>query len=105
MGKKGTSVIIPPLRKHDGSNGFTDYEKAEELNSYFTSISTKDDANIELLPSRNRSDVEFTNTKVTESEIIDILKILKLNKATGPDGISNRILKSTCDPILIYISL
>ena len=26
MGKKGTSVIIPPLRKHDGSYGFTDYE-------------------------------------------------------------------------------
>ena len=26
IGKKGTSVIIPPLRKHDGSNGFTDYE-------------------------------------------------------------------------------
>ena len=71
MGKKGTSVIIPPLQKHDGSYWFTDYEKAEELNSYLTSISTKDDTNIELPPFRNSSDVDFTNIQVTESEIIE----------------------------------
>ena len=29
------------------------------------------------------------------SEVIDVLKLLKLNKATGPDGISNRMLKLT----------
>ena len=30
--RKCTPVIIPPLRKHDGTYGFTDYKKAEELN-------------------------------------------------------------------------
>ena len=95
---------IYELRKHDGSNGFTDYETAEELTSYFTSISTIDDTNIELPPFRNRSDVDFTNIQVTESEIIDILKILKLNKATGPDGISNRMLKSACNTVCVPLS-
>ena len=33
--------------------------------------------------------------RITKSEVVDILKILKLNKATGPDVISNRMLKST----------
>ena len=40
MGKKGTSVIIPSLQNNDGSYWFTDFEKAEKLNSYFASIST-----------------------------------------------------------------
>ena len=49
-----------------------------------------------LLP---RSDIDITNIQVRESEVIDILKILKVNKATGPDGISNRMLKSTCNTV------
>ena len=69
-----------------------------------TSIATIDDTNIELPPFRNRSDVDFTNIQVTESEIIDILKILKLNKATGPDGIRNRMLKSTCNTACVPLS-
>ena len=39
--------------------------------------------------------VDFTQIRFTESEVVDVLKILKLNKATGPDGISNRMLKLT----------
>ena len=35
MRKNGTSIIIPPLQKEDGTFVFTDHEKAEELNSHF----------------------------------------------------------------------
>ena len=63
MGKTGTSINIPPLHKQDNTLAFSDFEKAQKLNSYFASISTIDDT--------------------------------KLNKATGPDGISNRMLKLT----------
>lgn len=104
MGKKGTSIIIPPLRKNDNTFGFTDYEKAEELNSYFASISTVDDKNIELPQLGTRSDAIFTHIQVTESEVIDILKTLKVNKATGPDGISNRMLKYTCNTICVPLT-
>ena len=104
MGKKGTSVVIPPLQKQDHTFAFTDLEKADELNSYFASISTVDDANIEIPNLNTRSDIDITNIQVRESEVIDILKILKVNKATGPDGISNRMLKSTCNTICAPLS-
>ena len=59
MGKKGTSVIIPPLQKQDHTYAFTDYEKAEELNTYFASISTMDDARTELPFFASRCDTNF----------------------------------------------
>ena len=104
MGKKGTSVIIPPLQNNDGSYRFTDFEKAEELNSYFASISTINETTFELPPFENRCDVDFRYIQITESKVIDVLKILKLNKATGPDGISNRMLKSTCNTVSVPLS-
>ena len=60
MGKKGTSVVISPIQKQDHTFAFTDLEKADELNSYFASISTVDDANIEIPNFDTRSDIEFT---------------------------------------------
>ena len=33
-----------------------------------------------------------------------ILKILKLNEVTGPDDISNRMLKSTCNTVCVPLS-
>ena len=101
MGKKGTSVIIPPLQNNDGSYRFTDFEKAEELNSYFATI-TINETTFELPPFETRCD--FRYIQITESDVIDVLKILKLNKATGPDGISNRMLKSTCNTVSVPLS-
>ena len=77
----------------DNTLAFSDFEKAQELNSYFASISTINDANIDLPYIEKCCNVDFTQIRITESEVVDILKILKLNKATGPDGISNRMLK------------
>ena len=54
-----------------------------------------DDTNNDLPVFRNRSDIEFTHIQSTEPEVTDILKILKINEATGSDGISKRMLKST----------
>ena len=56
---KNTSIIIPPLQKQDGTFVFTNNEKA--------SISTVDDANIELPNFNNRSDVELIQIQVMES--------------------------------------
>ena len=94
-GKTGTSINIPPLHKQDNTLAFSDFEKAQDLNSYFASISTIDDTNTDLPYFEKRCNVVFTQMRITESEVVDVLKILKLNKATGPDGISNRMLKLT----------
>ena len=95
MGKTATSINIPPLHKQDNTLAFSDFEKAQELNSYFASISTIDDTNTDLPYFENCCNVDFTQIRITESEVVDVLKLLKLNKATGPDGISNRMLKIT----------
>ena len=63
-----------------------------------------DDTNNELSVFRNHSDVEFTHIEITDSEVTDILKILKINKATGPDGVSNRILKCTINTICVPLT-
>ena len=48
----------------------------------------------------------LSQIQVSESEVKDIINTLKLNKATGPDGTSNRLLKHTSKSIaenyLIY---
>ena len=48
MGKTGTSITVPPLHKQNKTLAFSDFEKAQELNSYFASISTIDDTNTVL---------------------------------------------------------
>ena len=65
------------------------------LKTYFASISTIDDTNTDLPYFEKRCNVDFTQIRITESEVIDVFKILKLNKATSPDGISHRLLKLT----------
>ena len=48
MGKTGRSINIPPLHKQDTTLAFSDFEKAQELNSYVASISSIDDTNTDL---------------------------------------------------------
>ena len=96
MGKTGTSINIPPLHKlhkQDNTLAFSDFEKAQELNSYFAVISTIDDTNTNLPYFEKCCNVNFPQIRITESEVVDVLKILKLNKAT--DEISNIMLKLT----------
>ena len=95
MGTTGTSIRIPPLQKQDNTLAFSDFEKAKEPNSYLASFSAIDDAIIYLPYFEKRCNVDFTQIRITESEVVDILKILKLNKATGPDGISSRLQRLT----------
>ena len=55
----------------------------------FISVSTIDDNEVPLPHFEKR----------TQSIISDILKTLKVNKATGPDGISHRMLINTATNI------
>ena len=104
--RKGTSdSVIPPLKMPDDNYAFTDLEKATTLNNYFCSISSVDDNNTELPFFENRTNTEITDINVLVSAIVDILSSLKgslkVNKASGQDGISHRMLKNTCKTIAI----
>ncbi|MEW8548488.1 MAG: reverse transcriptase family protein [Candidatus Thiodiazotropha sp.] len=95
MGKNNTCSIIPPLKKTDENYAFDDDEKVTVLNDYFCSISSIDDAYIALPYFENRTESSIENISITQSEVTDILSNLKVNKASGPDGISHRMLKYT----------
>ena len=53
IGKTSTSINILPLLKQDNTFERTDFEKAEELNPNFATISTTVDANTNL-PNLNK---------------------------------------------------
>ena len=92
----GQSVNIPPLlNPNTGEVVVSDLEKATLFNNYFANISRidDDDSDLPYFPDRT---VEFIeNIDITESEIIDIIGSLKLNKASGMDDISHKMLKNT----------
>lgn len=107
-----TSSTIPPLQKtlETGETIYctSDKEKADCLNSYFTSTSTIDDSNASLPPFFERTNQYLENITITENEVKDILQNLNVNKASGLDMVSNRMLKYTastvCKPLCIIFN-
>ena len=95
--EKGSSIGIPPLQAGNNSYTHTSLEKANASNKIFSSISTID--NFE-----KRTDASFENLDINFSEVIDILQSLKVNKATGLDGISQRLLKYTAKTVAIPLT-
>ena len=100
-GKKSKTSNIPPLQTPNDSYAFTDSEKANTLNYYFCSISSIDDTNSNLPEFTKRTDSSLANIIISPSEVADVLSNLKLNKASGPNGISHRMLKNTSGSIAI----
>ena len=73
---------------------FIDSMKAEILNNYFVSISTVDDNNTQLPGFEQKCQSLLTDTECSPDEIETLIKLLNVNKATDPDLISNKMLKS-----------
>ena len=95
--KKDSVSSIPPLCTTDASGNQTwhvsDGQKSDCLNSYFASVSSLDDTNAELPPFIEHTHEVLENINVTEEEIKDIILNLDPNKASGPDLISNKMIK------------
>ena len=69
------------------------HEKANCLNSYFASISTVNDNNILLPESQLKTLNKLVIDEITITEVKDIIHSIDINKASGPDNISHRMLK------------
>ena len=100
---------IPPIQIN-GDNGvnslaYSDSDKIEALNSYFSSISTIDDTNVTLPNMYSLCNNNLSNIIIEEQEISDIITILPVNKAIGPDCISHKMLKSTKSTIVKPLTL
>ena len=88
------SSSIPPLFDFTSDSMVTDEnEKANVLNSYFANQSSIDDS-LSTLPEANYPQIQSSldTINIMPFEVLDVLKSLKLGKASGPDGINNRIL-------------
>ena len=105
----GDSTLIGQLKNDKGDLVSDDFEKARLLNEHFSTVSTINDSNISLPVFEQRTNKKLENILITPNEILDILQILKLGKATGLDGISHHMLKNTrntiCYPLAILFNL
>ena len=88
------SSSIPPLFDfYSDSMVIDENEKANVLNSYFANQSSIDDS-LSTLPEANYPQIQSSldTINIMPFEVLDVLKSLRLGKASGPDGINNRIL-------------
>lgn len=88
---KNADCELPPL--NDGNQDyFTNSEKATAFNDFFLK-NTKLQNPHTALPPPSILHRTLSYITATEKDVSDILKSLNVNKATGPDGISPKMLK------------
>jgi hypothetical protein len=91
--RKQDNVGVSPI-KANGKLHSDSKEKAELINAQFESVYTREDTtNIPQLKGKSYSKID--KLTITVPGVEKLLNQLKVNKATGPDAIPNRILK-TC---------
>ena len=95
---------IPPLNSNN--NVITDAtEKANLFNNFFTAQTVINDQNVEVPDVVNHTFIsELDIVILTADEVRSVLKSLPIGKASGPDDISNRILKELADQIAIPLT-
>ena len=98
-----TKSSTPPLEK-DGVVYADDTEKANVLNDFFRDQTSLDERN-SVLPQILPYPVEETLSSITltPNEVEFIFKSLPVDKASGPDGISNRIIRELAVEIFLSV--
>ena len=77
--------------------------KAQIFNTFFLSQGIIDTSAIQIPPVANTAYNVLSNLIINDKEVLDVLKTLDVTKATGPDGVSIRLLKEAAP--FIYKSL
>ena len=101
--KNRSRVGIGPLEDADGQPVTDELEQATILNSFFSSVSTKEEATDYELPITRFSEEDntiLTDIDITRDRVLPKLKKLDPTKAPGVHGISSRVLVELADEIL-----
>ena len=90
--------LSPNMPSHFYQNGgkiwhTSPKERANCLNSYFAEISAVNDSKAVLPQCQYKTFNKLNINEITISEIKDAIHSLDINKASGPDNISHRMLK------------
>lgn len=98
-----STTEIPPMHYTDNNGtdncAFSDNDKIELLNTYLSSISNLYDNYKDLPVLQHKCTDNFSNLVIQEHEVFDILSVIPVNKAVGPDSISHKMLKSCKETI------
>ena len=100
--RKTYNIGVQPL-KSNGKLHSEDTSKAEILNNQFKSVFTTDTEDPPTLTSNYPA---IDNLYICKKGITKLLQNLKVNSASGPDNIANRVLKYSAEeitPILKFI--
>lgn len=102
--KTKTRSGIGDLKNHSGEWISDDHEKANELNTFFSSVFTKNenDSMPEFQPDTNSSVCDIT---ITTLKVESMLKLLNVSKSTGPDEFHPRFLKETAETIALPVTI
>lgn len=92
---------IPPIMV-DGSLTTDERAKASCFNRYFQSVFTMD-LTEKPLHANEGSFVQMPEIEIGHNGILSLLNNLKVEKAIGPDGIPNHVLKSCADIISCFL--
>ena len=68
-------------------------EKVNFINNFFLSHNNLDTSNAVLPPEIPAQNEGISHIEATEDDIEDLIKALDSNKATGPDGVSPKLIK------------
>ena len=90
--KKEDNIGVSPLKS--GNHLITDGKgKAEKLINQFQSVFTKDDTTASIPSFHKRVSDSIPALIIRQEGVLKLLESIKVNKAVGPDGIPNRVLK------------
>lgn len=92
---------IPTTLTLDSQSSNTDFGKATLFNVYFHSVFTISDFTLPTMETVN--DPSLNNISISEDDVFSALSSLDASKATGPDGIGPRLLRSCA--LALYIPL
>ena len=96
--KPNNTTSIPPLCKDDIVHT-EEADKASLMNDLFVEQTILDESNATLPPNIDPPENNLNSISTSPHEVESILKSLQLGKASGPDEISNHILKKLATPL------
>ena len=93
------------LKSGDGTEAETDQEKANMLNSHFSSVFTQECLHEVPDPTINYNEETLENIEFTRAEVVKKLKALDSAKSSGPDGMHPMLLKEVSEEIGQFLTL
>ena len=96
---------IDAIQRLDGSLASSDQEKAELLNSYFSSVFTHE--NLTKIPTLESKDdtPQLDDMAISPSMVCSVIAKLKSEKSTGPNGWPIEVIKQCSQQISIPLSI